>query len=468
VGYIRKSAAAAGVIACIALGMSPSAYSLPIDGIHNIQHVVVIEQENRSFDSYFGTYPGANGIPHGTCVSDPENGGCMKPYHEAGVRNVGGPHGTLAAMRDVNEGAMDGFVKEAEISHGCKGDVPECPKKKCKRRTNCIDVMGYHDAREIPNYWTYAQDFVLQDDLFASSASWSLPEHLFMVSGWSAICPRKDANPMDCAATLNPGPCKNTQCDSRNINFAWTDITYLLDRAGISWRYYVFKGHEPDCEEDEAITCEPVGQNAGTPGIWNPLPRFADVKADGQVSNVTSLNSFYESVHQQGSCGLSNVSWIVPNDAVSEHPPGTTAAGQAYVTSLINAIGRSPCWGTTAIFLSWDDWGGFYDHVKPPQVDELGLGLRVPGLVISPYARQGYIDHQQLSHDAYRRFIEDDFLGGARLNPSTDGRPDRRADVREEDTRLGDLTSEFDFNQAPRSPVLLSPHPPPGPASVEP
>ena len=105
--------------------------------------------------------------------------------------------------------------------------------------------------------------------------------------------------------------------------------------------------------------------------------------------------------------------------------------GQAYVTGLINAIMRGPDWKSTAIFLSWDDWGGFYDHVVPPRVDENGYGLRVPGIVISPYARRGFIDHQTLSHDAYVKFIEDDFLGGERIDPTTDGRPDRRPTVRE-------------------------------------
>ena len=134
--------------------------------------------------------------------------------------------------------------------------------------------------------------------------------------------------------------------------------------------------------------------------------------------------------------------------------------GQAYVTALINAAMKSPDWNSTAIFLSWDDWGGFYDHVVPPAVDQQGYGLRVPALVISPYARRGYIDHQTLSSDAYLKFIEDDFLGGARLNPKTDGRPDRRPDVREDEPILGNMAEDFNFSQAPRPPVLLATNPP--------
>jgi len=116
--------------------------------------------------------------------------------------------------------------------------------------------------------------------------------------------------------------------------------------------------------------------------------------------------------------------------------------------------------------VSWDDCGGFYDHVAPPVVDGNGYGLRVPTIVISPYARKGFIDHQTLSHDAFLKFIEDDFLGGARLDPATDGRPDPRPNVRENAAALGDLAADFDFGQPPRPPLVLPLNPPPGPASA--
>jgi phospholipase C len=120
---------------------------------------------------------------------------------------------------------------------------------------------------------------------------------------------------------------------------------------------------------------------------------------------------------------------------------------------------NSPNWPHSVIFLAWDDWGGFYDHVRPPAVDGLGYGIRVPGLVISPYAKKGYIDHQTLSFDAYLKFIEDDFLGGRRLDPKTDGRPDSRPLVRENAAVLGNLLSDFDFHQPPRVPLLLPVNP---------
>jgi len=152
---------------------------------------------------------------------------------------------------------------------------------------------------------------------------------------------------------------------------------------------------------------------------------------------------------------LPNVAWVIPNHEVSEHPPASIATGQSYVTAVVNTLMSNPEWSSTAVFVAWDDWGGFYDHVVPPNVDQNGYGLRVPGLVISPYARQGWIDHQVLSFDAYNKLIEDLFIGGARIDPATDGRPDPRPDVRENATQLGDLLATFDFSQPPRAPLLL-------------
>jgi phospholipase C len=271
-----------------------------------------------------------------------------------------------------------------------------------------------------------------------------------MVSEWSALC-SQPGDPMSCVNALqNPArPNGVTPPD-----YAWTDLTYLLHKRKISWRYYVFAGTEPDCEDDSAMTCTPVPQGAKTPGIWNPLPYFDTVREDGQLQNVTSLSNYYAAA-KAGK--LPSVAWITPTGAVSEHPPGLVSAGEKYVTSLVNAAMRGPEWKSTAIFLAWDDWGGFYDHVPPPRVDENGYGLRVPGLVISPYARRGLVDHQTLSFDAYVKFIEDDFLKGQRLDPSTDGRPDPRPDVRERAPQLGNLVRDFDFSQKPRRPLILTP-----------
>ena len=433
----------------------------PGQGIHKIKHVVVIMQENRSFDHYFGTYPGAAGIPAGVCVPDPAHGGCVKTFHDAADKNYGGPHGAVNAAADINGGKMDGFVAQTQHGKNCDTTNPNCSP--CAKSQASCDVMGYHDAREIPNYWAYAKNFVLQDRMFEPNASWSLPQHLFQVSEWSAFC----TNPYAASSCTNALQSPNAVGTplSQTPLYAWTDMTYLLHKNNVSWGYYVFKGSEPDCENDTSMTCSAVPQGAKTPGIWNPLPHFTDVQQNGQLGNIQTLSNFF-SAAKRGT--LPAVAWINPNGKVSEHPTALVSAGQTYVTGLINAIMKSPDWSSTAIFLSWDDWGGFYDHVVPPVVDLNGYGLRVPGIVISPYARSGYIDHQTLSHDAYNKFIEDVFLGGQRLDPKTDGRPDPRPGVRETASQLGSLAADFNFNQSPRPPVILPLHPAPGPASTPP
>jgi phospholipase C len=451
-----------------ATATSQSPTSQPgLTGIHKIQHIVIIMQENRSFDNYFGTFPGADGIPmqNGVptvCVPDPQTGQCEKPFHDPNDKNYGGPHGSADAVADVDGGKMDGFI--SQYITGCNA-----PGNGCNPAGGVPDVMGYHDAREIPNYWTYAEQFVLQDHMFEPDASWSLTAHLFMMSAWAADCTSPD--PSSCTNTLNPpwygqpGPTPQAGTPTPTLappTYAWTDLTYLLHKYNVSWAYYVASGTEPDCENDQMV-CTPAPQNAGTPNIWNPLPWFTTVNQDNQLGNIQDISKFYTAA-KNGT--LPAVSWVVPNGNESEHPSSLISTGQAYVTGLINAIMQSPDWNSTAIFLAWDDWGGFYDNVVPPTVDQNGYGLRVPALVISPYAKKGYIDHQTLSFDAYLKFIEDDFLSSQRIDPATDGRPDPRPDVRENASILGDLTQDFDFNQTPRAPLILNPNPPPGPAST--
>jgi phospholipase C len=419
-------------------------------------------QENRSFDEYFGTYPGANGIPMNNgvptvCVPDPKTGQCVKPFHDPKLINAGGPHAAASATQDIAGGKMNGFIAAFRDSQkACKNpDTPGCNVGENP------DVMGWHDAREIPNYWSYAQNFVLQDSMFEPNASWSLPSHLFMVSAWSAQC-SKAGDPASCVNAIDGPKGGITAANLSKNDYAWTDMTYLLYKSNISWAYYLSNGNEPDCEDD-AMLCTAKPLNINVPGIWNPLPAFDTVKQDNQLANIQLVDNFFTAA-KDGK--LPAISWIVPENKVSEHPPANISTGQAYVTGLINAIMQGPDWDSTAIFLSWDDWGGFYDHVVPVKVDENGYGLRVPGLVISAYARKGFIDHQVLSFDAYLKLIEDLFLGGQRLDPATDGRPDPRPTVREAVPQLGDLLKDFDFSQAPRPMLVLATNPPPGPASL--
>ncbi len=293
--------------------------------------------------------------------------------------------------------------------------------------------------------------------MFAPTDSWTLPAHLFLVSGWSARCPAPD-DPMSCVSNQrNPGgrrglATKNWTPDAGEpLPYIWADITWLLYKAGVSWGYFVGPGSciVAPCEDFEATE---------TRAVQNPLPGFRTVDVTGQLDNVLPNTDFLEAA-SEGT--LPSVSWVLPTEGRAEHPPDSIAEGQAWVTEIVNAVMQGPKeqWLRTAIFLTWDDWGGFYDHVEPPVVDENGWGLRVPSMVISPWAKPGFIDHQTLSYDAYLKLIEDRFLGGQRLDPETDGWPDSRPTVREELERLGDLSRDFDFRQEPLPPLVLDPYP---------
>ena len=429
-----------------------------------IKHIIVIFQENRSFDSYFGTYPGADGIPMRdgvptVCNPDPKTGQCVKPYLDHNDVNCGGPHAAEHSLGAVENGTMSGFIREDQ-AQGSFGLYPLAwAHDYCKDPTDPREsdaVMGYHDGGDIPNYWAYAKHFVLQDRMFEALHSWSFPSHLYLVSAWSATCGQTD-NPKSCVSALMP----KDRTLKNPSPFAWTDITYLLHQAHVSWVYYLDHGAQqppPGGPRAGGAFRMPAARLAaeqptsGVPVIWNVLPGFTDVNEDDQQADIEDLSRFFAEA-KTGT--LPSVCWISPNGQDSEHPPAKVSVGQSYVTKIVDAAMESPDWKSTAIFITWDDWGGFYDHVPPPRADSLGYGIRVPGLVISPYAKQGYIDHQTLSPDAYLKFIEDVFLHGQRLDPKTDGRPDSRPVVREDNPQLGDLMQDFDFSQKPRPPLVL-------------
>ncbi len=450
------------------LGAGPPAELLrDLKGRERIQHLVFIVQENRSFDHYFGTFPGAEGIPMTAdgrpkvCVPDPVLGRCVPPYHDPTLVQQGGPHGQRHSEADVNGGRMDGFIRTLVAGpNACADDRSLRACRDDLGPQGQPDVMGWHDAREIPNYWTYAERFVLQDHMFAPADSWTLPAHLFLVSAWSASC-SDPHDPMSCRSDLDlEGVVDRQRHGEHPAIYAWTPITYLLTEAGVSWAYYV---GEDTCL-DPADPCPRLGDGRrGTPPAQNPLPSFTTTQEQGDLGRIRRHSDLFREI-ADGT--LPTVSWVMPGGRNSEHPGNGAplTRGQAHVTRVVNAIMRSDLWWTTAIFLTWDDWGGFYDHVPPPRVDANGYGIRVPGLLISPWARAGLIDHQVLSFDAYLKLIEDLFLDGARLDPATMSRPDSRPTVREEVPILGNLLRELDFTQDPLPPLILDPTP--GPASV--
>jgi phospholipase C len=423
----------------------------------HLKHLVFIVQENRSFDHYFGTFPGANGFSMrngrpSVCVPDPIAHACVHPYHSSEQLQEGGPHAQRHSELDVNGGRMDGFVRTVVDSPLYCADHRGAPR--CRNYLGPQgqpDVMSYHTAKEIPNYWRYAKEFVLQDRMFAPADSWTLPAHLFLVSAWAARC--SDArDPMSCVSNLELVEEFQTMRSREDVPiWAWTDITYLLWEQGVEWAYYV---------GDDTCFFDPCPDQGGrrTVSQQNPLPWFTTIRETGQMDRIQGHARFYKAA---ANGTLPSVSWVMPYNGVGEHPASDAPIwrGQAHVTHVVNALMKGPDWNETAVFLTWDDWGGFYDHVNPPRVDLNGYGIRVPGLLISPWARAGLIDSQTLSFDAYLKLIEDLFLDSERLNPATLSRPDSRPTVREKASILGDLLKEFDFGQEPLPPLILDPSP---------
>ena len=375
-------------------------------------------QENRSFDSYFGTYPGADGIPKGVSIPDPAGGQPLVPYHDTSPVNRGGPHAWDNSAADVDGGKMDGFVAQ---SYQAKAAAGNTNNPVTAAAGNYKDVMGYHDYHEIPNYWNYAHLYVLQDRLFESVASYSLPAHLYMLAAQS-------------------GGYVDPKTQQKPTSYDFPEITELLGSGHITWNYYVTSGSIPDTEDDHIVgTIPQQQQDPHKYTLWNPLPAFPKVRDNpAQNSHLVSTAQFYQDA-VNGS--LPEVSWVIPSGAVSEHPPAGVRVGMAYVTGLVNAVMQGKDWDSTAIFIAWDDWGGFYDHVVPPKVDEFGYGIRVPGLIISPYAREGYVDHNTYSFESWLKIVEERFG----VAPMT---------ARDRDA--ADMLAGFDFTQKPRQPVILS------------
>ena len=446
----------------------------------------MIMQENRSFDNYFGTYPGANGIPPNTCQPiDPSNPGqgCVMPFHDQHDVNAGGPHNAATAQASLDDGIttalMDGFVYQQTIGLGqscgsarVKPQGALAPDNNCKAFMAGVqrhDAMGYHTSDDIPNYWAYAQHFVLQDALFEGVRGWSRASHLDITSEWSAKCKK----PTDVTTCVTDPYAPDPRGPSR-VKFPWVNLFQLMDVNGISWKYYLGEGLEPDCEDGE-MTCAPQIMDNKVQSLFNPAPDFAWVINQGPNYLATHNPKLDQLLQDIKDGTLPQVSWVVPASNFTEHPPNSITAGMEYVTSMVNAIMQSPYWNNTAIFIAWDDWGGFYDHVVPPIVDRnptptpiQGFGLRVPGLLISAYAQAGLIDNNVLSFDSYATLIEDLFMNSQRLDPTALGEPDSRPTIRDELTMvtypdgttapIGRLINEFNFTQAPLPPLVLSTH----------
>ncbi|MBV8196765.1 MAG: hypothetical protein JO263_01400, partial [Candidatus Eremiobacteraeota bacterium] len=384
-----------------------------------IQHIVVIVQENRSLDNLFNGFPGANTVAVGK-----NSYGQTVPLHQERLQTrFDLSHKHPAFLVEYDFGKMDGFNLEGVI---CRRHCPD-------RSTAAYAFINH---KEVAPYWQMAQQYVLADDMFQTNQGPSFPAHQYLISGTSTIAAhsplRAAENPTNQQHQPNEGGCDSAKTaraetiDSygheRNGPFPCYDrasIMDLMDAAGVSWKYY------------EAY---------GGPGLWNAVDAIKQIwqKPEFHTNVIAPSGQFLKDLAKGD---FANVTFITPTAAASDHAKKTNGTGPAWVASVVNAIGKSPFWSTTAIFVTWDDWGGWYDHVKPPQYNSYELGMRVPLIVISPYAKTAYVSHKQHEFGSILKFTEEVFNLGSL--GTTDVRSDNLADC-------------FTFGRAPRRFVAIS------------
>ena len=269
--------------------------SAPATGIHKIKHIIVIMQENRSFDTYFGTYPGADGIPMSggkptVCVPAGAGSRARSPMSITPMSTAAARTAQVNAHRR-HQRRQDGRLRRPAAEPRSRA-APISTNPACANSAT-PDVMGYHTQSDIPNYWSYAQNYVLQDHMFEPNASWSLPAHLFMVSEWSAHCTHHN-DPASCVnqdRRPRAHPTKTPEEVPPDLRVDRHDLP--AHKNNVSWGYYIVSGTEPDCRNDASLTCPSIKQNAQTPGIWNPLPYFDTVSQDGQLGNIQSVSNYF-------------------------------------------------------------------------------------------------------------------------------------------------------------------------------
>ncbi|MDE1855540.1 MAG: hypothetical protein KGH57_04475 [Candidatus Micrarchaeota archaeon] len=381
-----------------------------------IKHVIVIFQENRAFDTFFGTYPGAYGIQNGTCIPinlTNSSAGCVRPFLMNSSQAVSPdfPHAYPNMVIDKNGGKMDGFITEAQ---GCKSAV------------------GYFDNRTIPYYWDYAKNFVLSDNTFQSVSSYSPANHWALIAALSPIAGFLSGAPLNLSSPL--GLRRAYVHEASSI----PTLTDLMTGSNKTWKYY-----------DKKI---PLGlfnrsfDNGSVLDFWNP---FEAVNA----SYTARLNSHFvlrgKIFSDINSSSLPNVSYVIPSAPISDHAPANITWGMWWVASIVNSVGRSKYWNSTVIIVTWDDFGGWYDGVFPPVINAstdgingtiaIGAGPRVPLLIISPYARRGYVDHTLYTFSSIMKLIETTF---------------NITSLNVRDKTANDMLGALNFSQKPLAPLI--------------
>jgi len=363
----------AGIAGCaesLLLDVSPPVPASPVSPIAGspIDHIVVVMQENRSFDNLFNGFPGADtvqsGMNHGVSVP-------FTPIALGDMRDLDHTHPDW--WLDWDNGSMDGFARST--------------------KSPTTLAYSYVPESDVEPYWILARQYVLGDRMFQSNTGPSFVAHQYMIAGQSAQVSENpsgdvwgcDADPGTTAQVVGPN---GTDLPGVFPCFDYQTTGDLLDEKGVTWRYYAPSSDGPP----------------------NPLSAYQAIRhirygGDWNLNMITPQTQFLTDVARGQ---LAQVTWIVPDAAHSDHPASGNE-GPDWVAAVVNAVGTSKFWDSTAIFISWDDWGGWYDHVNPPKVDAMGPGFRVPVLVVSPYAKHGYISHQVHESSGFIAFIEHNF-----------------------------------------------------------
>ncbi len=397
---MRSVALVLGVafIAVAFWGVAPSASAQSTRAPRTpIQHLVVTLQEGRSFDSYFGWYPGVDGPPSDTCVpvgpAHPSTD-CARPHAIGSSALTPMPHDSTVLRAQYRDGHMDGFVEATRRP----GD-------------DAHQTMGFYDGRDIPYYWGLADRFVLFDQFFASSMNGGVANRLATMTGTTTI--------EDVPSTGLPS----------NL----PTVFERLSQANTTWKVYV-EGYDPAVHY-RTLSTAPSGLQGQVALI--PLLGFERFVNDPALSSHIVDLGEYAADLENGR--LPSVAYVIPIFS-SEEAPATPAAGEALTRRLLTSLQRSRYWDSSAFLLTYDGSGGWFDHVAPPQVDGAPLGFRVPALLVSPFAERGVVDHTVLEHASILRFIEENW-GLQPLGPR--------------DANATSLRGAFDFNIPARLPEFV-------------
>ncbi len=428
---------AVALAAAVGLIVAPTIMARPVAASGDpIKHVVFLMQENHTFDNYFSAFPGVDQPPANVCEPNwiptpaptatkpgsslspspsptapkptaisksratpsptptptpvPSATACYQRFHLTSHRTVDLNHSADAALRAYDSGKMDGF-SAAQQFYGLPDNL----------------AMGYYDGTDLPEYYNLASQYVLAQRFFSSAWGSSEINHMYSV------------------AARGGGPIPPD-------GYAFPTIFDRLQAAGVSWKFYV-QNYDPSVNFRSAIPANPAN-NKESQLIWAPLVLFARFIDDPALSShIVNLNQYWTDLENNQ---LPSVAYLVPS-GLSEHPPGDITVGQSFGVSTITSLMRSSAWGSSVFVEAWDDWGGWYDHVIPPQVDGDGYGFRVPALIISPYARHGTIDNTTYDFTSILKFIEDNWS----LPPLT-----------ARDATANSIANALDFSQSPAAP----------------